>query len=290
MLNAAGKKTPAGEPLLTRFTIFNATERRRYERQLLEARRRAEAAAQAKTELIAMLSHDIRTPLTAIMAVASLLQRSALTPEQQAAVRVLSSSSSAVLGLVNQILDHSRIESGTLSLHERAFDLRKLACELVANLEPLARDKGIALRCIVEKRLPAAVVGDSTKLGQILGNLVGNALKFTEAGSVELHLDVLELRADEVNLRARVLDTGIGIAEEALQRIFEEYGQAHEGIAARYGGSGLGLAISRKLLKAQGSDLQVRSRLGHGSEFWFELALPLPQPHEGTVGSAPAGA
>ncbi|HVL34523.1 MAG TPA: ATP-binding protein [Burkholderiales bacterium] len=276
ILNAAQKRSAGGEALLTRYTVLDATDRRRYERQLLEARRKAEADAQAKTELLAMLSHDIRTPLGSIMAVASLLQRSPLDPEQQGAVRILHSSAASMLELVNQVLERSRLEAGAVSLHPRTFDLRALVRELVSNLEPLALSKGLALRCRVDERLPAAVVGDATKLGQILGNLVGNALKFTESGSVEVALEVLALDMAQVTLRARVRDTGIGIAEEALGRIFEEYGQAHESIAARYGGTGLGLSISRKLLKAQGSVLHVNSRPGEGSEFSFDLTLRLP--------------
>ncbi|HEX2198034.1 MAG TPA: ATP-binding protein [Burkholderiales bacterium] len=275
MLNAAQKRMPDGKPVLTRYTVFNATERRRYERQLLQARRQAEAAVQAKAELLAMLSHDIRTPLGSIMAVAQLLQRSALAPEQEAAVRILRSSSSAMLTLVDQILERSRAEADTVGQRQRAFDLRALVHEVTANLAPLAQHKGITLRCSIDPRMPAAVIGDATMLSQVLGNLLGNALKFTEAGYIEIELAVLELRAGEVKVRMRVSDTGIGIAEHDIPRIFEQYGQAHAGITARYGGSGLGLAISRKLLQSHGSELQVRSTLGRGSEFWFDLALAL---------------
>ncbi len=276
MLNAAQRKSADGEPLLLRFTVFNATERRRYEKDLLQARRDAEALARAKTELLAMLSHDIRSPLGAVMAVAHVLETSGLTPDQARLVRILHSSSASMLNLVNEVLEHSRLEAGAVPLRPAPFDLGAHARELVGNLQPLAAEKGIELTCAVDPRLPAMVIGDATKLGQVLGNLVGNALKFTEAGSVVLELAVSEVSAREARIRVRVADTGIGIDPAQLPGIFGEYSQAHEGIARRYGGSGLGLAISHKLLRAHGSELQVESEPGKGSVFWFDLALALP--------------
>ena len=276
MLNAVQRKGAADEPVLLRFTVFNATDRRRYERELLQARRDAEALAQAKTELLAMLSHDIRTPLGSVMAVAHLLQASGLTPEQAGYVRILNSSSSAMLKLVNDVLEHSRLEAGAVALQPLPFDLCAQARELVANLQPLALEKSIALECLIDQRVPRMVIGDATKLGQVLGNLVGNALKFTEKGSVTVELVVTDLAERSVRMRVRVADTGIGIDPGQLPRIFREYTQAHEGIAARYGGSGLGLAISRKLLRAHGSDLHAQSQPGKGSVFWFDLELALP--------------
>ena len=276
MLNAVQRKSAEGEPLLTRFTVFNATERRRYEKELLQARRDAEALARAKTELLAMLSHDIRSPLGSVMAVAHLLEASGLTPDQAGLVRILRSSSASMLNLVNEVLEHSRLEAGAVPLRAAPFDLGAHARELVGNLQPLAKEKGIALTCFIDPRLPEMLIGDATKLGQVLGNLVGNALKFTEAGSVSLELALTDLAEREATIRVRVADTGIGIEPAQLPDIFREYSQAHEGIASRYGGTGLGLAISRKLLRAHGSDLRVDSEPGKGSVFWFDLALALP--------------
>ncbi len=278
MLNAAQRKGAHGEPLLVRFTVFNATERRRYERELLDARRRAEALARAKTELLAMLSHDIRTPLGSVMAVVHLLGRTGLAAEQADLVRILDSSATAMLKLVDEVLEHSRLEAGAVALNRSAFDLGAHARALTANLQPLATEKGIALDCRVDARLPARVIGDATKLAQVLGNLLGNALKFTEAGGVTLEIVAMDLTPDEARIRVRVTDTGVGIESAQLPRIFDEYTQAHEGIAGRYGGSGLGLAISRRLLRAHGSDLHAESRPGEGSVFWFDLALALPAP------------
>lgn len=276
MLNAVRRQSAEGEPLLLRFTVFNATERRRYEKELLQARRAAEGLARAKTELLAMLSHDIRSPLGAVMAVTHVLENSGLTADQAALVRILRSSSATMMNLVNEVLEHSRLEAGAVPLRPAPFDLGAQARELVGNLQPLAKEKGIALTCVVDPRLPAMVIGDATKLGQVLGNLLGNALKFTEAGSVVLELAPTELAEREARIRVRVTDTGIGIEPGQLPDIFREYTQAHEGIASRYGGSGLGLAISRKLLRAHGSDLRVDSEPGKGSVFWFDLSLGLP--------------
>ena len=163
MLNAAQRKGGDGEPLLLRFTVFNATDRRRYEKELLQARRDAEALARAKTELLAMLSHDIRNPLGSVMAVTQLLERSPLTAEQQALVRILGSSSSSMLNLVNDVLEHSRLEAGAaVPLNPAPFDVGALARQLVENLEPLAREKAVTLACLVDQRLPGMVIGDAT--------------------------------------------------------------------------------------------------------------------------------
>jgi signal transduction histidine kinase len=205
-----------------------------------------------------------------------MLEGSGLTPEQASLVRILRSSSATMLNLVNEVLEHSRLEAGAVPLRPAPFDFVAQARELVGNLQPLAKEKGIALKCAVDPRLPAMVIGDATKLGQVLGNLLGNALKFTEAGSVVLELALADLSEREARIRVRVADTGIGIEPAQLPGIFREYTQAHEGIESRYGGSGLGLAISRKLLRAHGSDLRAESEPGKGSVFWFELALPLP--------------
>jgi signal transduction histidine kinase len=179
-----------------------------------------------------------------------------------------------MLNLVNDVLEHSRLEAGAVALHPAPFDLGALARQLVDNVQPLAREKGIAVGCVVDERLPGMLVGDATKLGQVLGNLVGNALKFTSAGSVAVELLVTDLSERAAKLRVCVADTGIGIEAEQLPRIFRAYTQAHDAIGGRYGGTGLGLAISRKLLRAHGSDLHVESQPGKGSVFWFDLELP----------------
>lgn len=272
LVNAMQKRGTDGAPVLNRFTVFNATDRRRYERQLLDARREAEGALRAKAELLAMLSHDIRTPLMSIMTVASLLDHSP-SEEHREAVRILRSAASSALRLLEGILEHSRLEAGVFVVDAAPLDLRVLVQELIASLAPLARGKNIALRHEVDARTPERLLGDATKLGQILGNLLGNALKFTESGTVAVWIELLAERGDAVDLRIRVTDTGIGIPEYALPRIFEEYSQADEAIARRYGGSGLGLAISRRLVQALGGELRAKSQVGRGSEFWFELTL-----------------
>ncbi|HWI36442.1 MAG TPA: PAS domain-containing sensor histidine kinase [Burkholderiales bacterium] len=271
IVNATRKDTPQGEPLVVRFTLFNATDRRRYELQLLEARRGAEAAARAKSDMVAMLSHDIRTPLASIFAASDVLALSTLAPDQQTAVRIIKSSSAAMLALVDQVLEQGRAEA--TALYPRPFDLRALAMELTANLQPVAAAKGIALSCTVDEKLPPQVVGDATKIGQVLGNLASNALKFTDKGSVRIELSVAALEPAHLDVAVRVADTGVGIPADFLPFVFDEYRQANPEIRARYGGAGLGLAISRKLVAAHGGELRARSELGQGSEFWFTLRL-----------------
>jgi PAS domain S-box-containing protein len=275
IINASRKRAESGEARFYRFTIVDATDRRRYERQLLAARRTAEQAIGAKSELLATLSHDIRTPLGSVMAVAALLERTALDKVQTEAVRILKSSVSSILSLVDGILTEGR-DSAVEGKVDREFDPRALFTDLVGNLEPLARDKGIALHSVIDERLPNTVLGDPIMLVQIMNNLVGNAVKFTEAGSVTVDVSVGHAGRDDVTVCVRVIDTGIGIAPEAVPRIFEAYGQADDGIAARFGGTGLGLAISRRLLRARGSELHVESTPGKGSEFRFELSLGVP--------------
>jgi PAS domain S-box-containing protein len=275
IVNALRKTTPQGEPLVVRFTLFNATDRRRYERQLLDARRRAEAAAQAKADILAMLSHDIRTPLGSIVAASEILAHGGLDANGQTALRIIRSSSAAMLGLLNQVLEQGRAEASAGALSLRSFDLRALAVELTANLAPVAGAKGLALSCTVDEKLPSLVIGDSTKIGQVLGNLASNALKFTDKGSVVIELAVTAQDDAHIEARVSVTDTGAGIPAEFLPFVFDEYRQANPDIRARYGGAGLGLAISRKLVAGHGGELQVKSELGKGSEFWFTLRLAI---------------
>ena len=276
IVNAARKDTPQGDPLVVRFTLFNATDRRRYELQLLEARRSAEAAARAKSDMVAMLSHDIRTPLGSIVAASDVLGLTALSPDQETAVRVIKSSSAAMLGLLNQVLEQGRAEA-TGALHLRPFDLRALALELTANLQPVVAAKGIALSCSVDERLPPLVLGDATKIGQVLGNLASNALKFTDKGWVAIEVGLAGADGSHLDVVIRVTDTGAGIPAEFLPFVFDEYRQANPQIRARYGGAGLGLAISRRLVAAHGGELHAKSELGKGSTFWFTLRLATVQ-------------
>jgi PAS domain S-box-containing protein len=273
LINSVLKKDDAGQPLLVRTTVFNATDRKEYERELLRERQRAEQASKAKADFISMMSHEIRTPLNALMGVAHLLGHTELSPQQEKLVRILRSSSESLLGLVNDILDFSKIESGKLSLEQRSFDLRQLVHGIIANLQVKADQKGLALDAQIDPRLPDLLLGDPVKIGQVITNLVGNAIKFTAQGWVSVGLEVQELDADEVSVELRVTDTGIGIAPDQLPHIFNDFTQASYDIGLKYGGTGLGLSISKRLVELFGSSISVESAPGRGTSFSFVLRL-----------------
>ena len=277
LINSVLKKDEEGTPLLVRTTVFNATDRKEYERELLRERQRAEQEARAKSDLISMISHEIRTPLNAIMGVGHLLGMTELTAQQQKFVRILRSSSESLLGLINDILDFSKIEAGKVALEERSVDLRQLVHEIADNLRVKAEEKGVALAVHVDERMPAGVLGDPIKIGQVLTNLLSNAIKFTPNGSVTATLQVRERIADAVAIDFQVADTGIGIAPDRLPHIFDEFTQANYDIGLKYGGTGLGLTICKKLVELYGSHIAVESELGRGTTFSFVLRLRTPE-------------
>jgi signal transduction histidine kinase len=276
VVNSLQKRDENGVVLFNRITLFDSTDRKRYERELLLARRRAEQIAKDKADLLAMLSHDIRNPLNAVMGVVQLLDRSELTDRQRRHVQLLKSSSENILNLLDRVLQLSKAESGSAALGEAAFAVRTLVEDVVSTFSTSADAKQLELRCSMDEVLPPFVVGDPIALRQILTNLVGNAIKFTEAGGVTITLHAREIAADAVTLDFAVTDTGIGIPPDRLDRIFNEFTQASYETATRFGGSGLGLAISRKLLALYGSRVHVVSALGEGSTFSFSVRLPVP--------------
>lgn len=275
LVSSVARKDAAGRPLSIRTVVCDATDRKEYERELLRERRRAEQATRAKADFLSMISHEIRTPLSALMATGEVLAATELSPRQERFVRILRSSSESLLGLVNGILDLSRIESGSLAVEERSFDLRELVQGLVQGLAAKAEERGLALAAEVDRRLPDRVVGDPVKIGQVLGNLLGNAVKFTAQGSVKATLAVVDLAPGSVAVEMRVADTGIGIPADRLPHIFDDFTQASYDIGMKYGGSGLGLAISRRLLELLGSQIAVDSEPGRGTTFSFVLRLKL---------------
>lgn len=277
LVNASYKRDADGTPLFIRITIFDATDRRRYERELLIARRRAEQVARDKADLISMLSHDIRNPLNALMGVVQLLDRSALDEEQRRRLRVIRASSDSMLTLLNRVLELSRAESTGFALAEAEFAIASLVREVAGAFADSAEGKGIRLETSIDGAVPEAVVGDAVALRQVLTNLIGNAVKFTEEGSVGVSVEQLEASTDAATLRFVVTDTGIGIAADRVEQIFEEYTQGSLETALRFGGSGLGLAIARKLLALYGSSIQVESMPGSGSRFSFVLRLTVPK-------------
>ena len=271
LLNVNEVASPEANQRVYRATIFDITDRKKYEKELMDARKKAEGAARAKAEFLATISHEIRTPLNAIIGIANLIQKTPLNDQQKEYARILKLSSDGLLGLVNDVLDFSKIEKGKVKLEEKSFALKDIALLVVNTLEVKAKEKGIELQVDLSNDLPDYLIGDPLKLNQILTNLIGNAIKFTKVGFVKLVISLLNKEEDEVSLQFRVIDTGIGIPEDKLETIFEEFSQASYEVNLGYGGTGLGLTISQKLLQMHGSQMKVKSELGQGSEFSFSI-------------------
>lgn len=273
LLNSSLNRDAEGRPLSIRTVLFIISDRKKYERELLRARQKAEEAAKTKADFLSMISHEIRTPMNAIIGVSNLLGDTPLSAQQREYVRLLQLSSENLLGLLNDILDFNKIEAGKVTLEERGFDIRQLLYSTLYGLSIKAEEKNLAVHVDLDEQVPAHLFGDPIKLGQVFTNLLHNAIKFTETGSITVALRVRESFPDAVSLECRVTDTGIGIAQDRLARIFEEFTQGGSEIHVKYGGSGLGLAISQKLLALHGSRIFVESVPGKGSSFSFTLRL-----------------
>ena len=238
------------------------------------ARIRADSANQAKSQFLANMSHEIRTPINGITGMSHLLEATPLSEEQRSYAQSISACGSSLLAIINDILDLSKLEAGGMVLESAPFDAAALVENVVAMLSPLARDKGIELSARIEPALRGPYLGDTMRLQQALTNLVGNAIKFTERGSVRIEASSLGARGGSAMLRFAVSDTGIGIAAAALPGIFQKFAQADASIARKYGGTGLGLAITKQLVELMGGSIAVESHEGGGSRFWFDLPLP----------------
>jgi PAS domain S-box-containing protein len=240
---------------------------------LVRATEAAEAASRAKGEFLANMSHEIRTPLHAIIGLSHLLADTPLTARQQQLLAKSQMASQSLLGIVNDVLDMAKIEAGALTLEDAAFSPAALLAELDAVFRQQAEAKGLALRVQADPTLPALVRGDPMRLRQVLTNLLGNALKFTERGDIRVSLRVLETTAEQVRLGGEVHDSGEGIDPVAQARLFQPFSQADASTSRRHGGTGLGLSIVRRLVELMGGTIGVQSAPGQGSRFWFEVCL-----------------
>ena len=253
----------------------DVTERKRVEAELQLAKSAAESASRTKSDFLASMSHEIRTPMNAIMGIADLLAKTPLSPEQNKYVQIFRRAGDNLLNLINDILDLSKVEASQLELERTGFSLNELLEKVMEMVAVRANEKGLTLVCEIEPGTPTDLVGDPTRLCQVLLNLVGNAIKFTEAGTVSMGAKPDKNFSVPTALRFTVSDTGIGIPDEKLGRVFERFTQADSSTTRRFGGSGLGLTISKRLVELMGGTIDAKSEIGKGSVFSFAVPFEI---------------
>jgi PAS domain S-box-containing protein len=252
-------------------TMVNITQIKKTEFDLTKSKEDAEKANKAKDEFLSTMSHEIRTPLNAIVGISNLLLMNETLPDQIENLDALKFSSEHLLNLINDILDFSKIESGKIEFDDSEFSIHDLLLGIRKNYSYPADEKGISFKVKKDEELPEVLIGDMTRLSQIISNLVSNAIKFTSQGNVILDVEVIKSSKTSVRLKFEIKDSGIGIMQSKIDKIFEKFSQASSDTTKLYGGTGLGLPICKKLLELQGSQLYVSSVFGEGSTFWFEL-------------------
>ncbi|MES2704646.1 MAG: PAS domain S-box protein [Bacteroidota bacterium] len=252
-----------------RCVLHDITDRVNTENTMREAARLATEAKEMQQSFLGKMSHEIRTPMNGVVGMVNLLKATPLNDKQQIYVNGISESATNLLRIINDILDVSKIESGKMTFEETSFDLVKLVNNVLLTIKPSADDKGIILASSIDSQIPATLVADPLRLNQVLLNLAGNALKFTEKGSVIINIGQLSVNGDSTTLVVKVIDTGIGIHEHKLESIFESFTQADAFTTRKYGGTGLGLTIARQLIEQQNGTITVESEVGRGTTFTF---------------------
>ncbi|EME69366.1 Signal transduction histidine kinase [Paramagnetospirillum caucaseum] len=254
-------------------TYTEITDRKRAERMLIHAKDKAEEMARVKANFLATMSHEIRTPMNGVLGMLHLLTGSPLTPEQRDHLETAQSSARALLAIINDILDFSKLEAGQMKLEATRFDLHRLVDEMLALMKGAAADKGLTLQARLGDGVPHHIAGDPTRLRQVLTNLMGNAVKFTEKGGVVVSVKAEPDGPAPARLRFEVADTGIGIEPAAAPALFAEFVQADSSITRRFGGTGLGLSICKRLVEMMGGEIGFDSVPGEGTTFHFTLPL-----------------